>query len=133
MGNLTAYHMHVLQIKAPTIKFPIFSSIINWGEGWDLTGWRACPMGGAFELCKIQIPTYSPTLPGWGVVGHNIDRCIIYACQQAKCLAPLSSRTYFCGQTIDRIVIYVLPDSLDHSERTCLVCTLDHGNCSQNT
>ena len=33
-------------------------------------------MGGAFELCKIQIPTYSPTLPGWGVVGHNIDRCI---------------------------------------------------------
>ena len=36
----------------------------------------ACPIGGAFELCKIQIPTYSPTLPGWGVVGHNIDRCI---------------------------------------------------------
>ena len=37
----------------------------------------ACPIGGAFELCKIQIPTYSPTFPGWGVVGHNIDRCII--------------------------------------------------------
>ena len=37
-----------------------------------------CPIGGAFELCKIQIPTYSPTLPGWGVVGHNIDRCIMH-------------------------------------------------------
>ena len=24
----------------------------------------ACPIGGAFELCKIQIPTYSPKLPG---------------------------------------------------------------------
>ena len=36
----------------------------------------ACLIGGAFELCKIQIPTYSPPLPGWGVVGHNIDRCI---------------------------------------------------------
>ena len=41
VGNLTAYHMHVLQIKAPTIKFPIFSSIIEWSEGWDLTDWRA--------------------------------------------------------------------------------------------
>ena len=36
----------------------------------------ACPIRGAFELCKIQIPTYSPPLPGWGAVGNNIDRCI---------------------------------------------------------
>ena len=48
----------------------------------------ACPIGGAFELCKIQIPTYSPTLPGWGVVGHNIDRCIIATCFFiAECLS----------------------------------------------
>ena len=40
VGNLTAYHMHVLQLKAPTIKFPIFSSIFEWGEGWDLTDWH---------------------------------------------------------------------------------------------
>ena len=33
----------------------------------------ACPISGAFELCKIQIPTYSLTLPGWGVVGQNIN------------------------------------------------------------
>ena len=28
-------------IKAPTIKFPIFSSIFEWGESWDLTDWHA--------------------------------------------------------------------------------------------
>ena len=41
VGNLTARHMHVLQLKAPTVKFPIFSSIVELGEGWDLTDWHA--------------------------------------------------------------------------------------------
>ena len=41
MGNLTAHRMHVLQLKASTVKFPIFSSIIKWGKGWDLTNWHA--------------------------------------------------------------------------------------------
>ena len=31
-----------------------FAQSFEWGEGWDLTN---CPIGGAFELCIIQIPT----------------------------------------------------------------------------
>ena len=34
------------------------------------------PKGWGFELPVCQIPTYSPTNPVLGVVGHNIDRCI---------------------------------------------------------
>ena len=30
----------------------------------------------AFEICKFQIPTLVPTLPGRGVVENNFDRCI---------------------------------------------------------
>ena len=37
VGNLTAHYMPVLQLKALTVKFPIFYSIFKWGEGWDLT------------------------------------------------------------------------------------------------
>ena len=35
-----------------------------------------CLMGGAFEFSQVQIPTLSPALPGRGVMGNNIDRCI---------------------------------------------------------
>ena len=38
------------------------------------------PMGGAFEFSQVQIPTLTTTLPGRGVVGHNIDRCISMLC-----------------------------------------------------
>ena len=34
--------------------------------------------GGAYESRIIQILIFSPTLPGRGVVGHNIDRCMKY-------------------------------------------------------
>ena len=55
----------------------------------------ACPICGAFELCKIQIPTYSPTLPGWGVVGHNIDRCINISAHSICFIQKISgSRSY---------------------------------------
>jgi len=35
--------------------------------------WPICPTGGVFEVCLIQIPTSSPTLPWRGVVGQNIE------------------------------------------------------------
>ena len=35
------------------------------------------PVGGEFDFSKSQIPTISPTTPGRGEVGDNIDRCII--------------------------------------------------------
>jgi len=35
-------------------------------------------MVGAFDFSKSQIPTKSPSKPGRGVVGLNIDRCIIH-------------------------------------------------------
>ena len=75
MGNLTAYHMHVLQLKAPTIKFPIFSSIIERGEDWDLTDWRAQWVV-HLNFAKFKSPPIPQHCPGGGVVGHNIDRCI---------------------------------------------------------
>jgi len=34
-------------------------------------------MGGEFDFLKSQIPTNSPSKPRRGVVGLNIDRCII--------------------------------------------------------
>ena len=41
----------------------------------DLT--TSCsPVGGEFDFSKSQIPTISPTTPGRGEVGDNIDRCI---------------------------------------------------------
>ena len=57
----------------------------------DLT--TSCsPVGGEFDFSKSQIPTISPTMPGRGEVGDNIDRCIsakrmVY---QATVLAVLS-------------------------------------------
>ena len=42
VGNLTTHHMHVLQLKALMVKFPIFYSVFEWGEAsWDLTDWYA--------------------------------------------------------------------------------------------
>ena len=41
VGNLTAYHMDVLQLKALMVKFPIFSWIYEWSKGWNLTDWHA--------------------------------------------------------------------------------------------
>ena len=64
-GNLTAYHMHVLQLKAPTIKFPIFSSIIEWGEGWDLTDWRAQWVV-HLNFAKFKSPPIPQHCPGGG-------------------------------------------------------------------
>ena len=41
----------------------------------DLT--TSCsPVGGEFDFSKSQISTISPTTPGRGEVGDNIDRCI---------------------------------------------------------
>jgi len=34
-------------------------------------------MGGVFDFSKSLIPIESPSKPGRGVVGLNIDRCII--------------------------------------------------------
>jgi len=34
-------------------------------------------MGGEFDFSKSQISTESPSMPGRGEVGDNIDRCII--------------------------------------------------------
>ena len=65
VGNLTAYHMHVLQLKAPTIKFPIFSSIIEWGEGWDLTDWRAQWVV-HLNFAKFKSPPIPQHCPGGG-------------------------------------------------------------------
>ena len=59
----------------PGCQIPISCPILSVGTrlGFD---WMISPIGGAFEFSKVQIPTLSPTLPGRGVVGHNIDKCI---------------------------------------------------------
>ena len=33
-------------------------------------------MGQVLVSKQVKCPTFSPIWPGWGVVGHNIDRCI---------------------------------------------------------
>ena len=35
------------------------------------------PSGWGFDKPEVQIPTLSPIYPAWGVVGLDIDRCII--------------------------------------------------------
>ena len=51
--------------KAPTKKFPIFSSIIEWGEGWDLTDLRAQWVV-HLNFAKFKSPPIPQHYPGGG-------------------------------------------------------------------
>ena len=53
------------------VKSPIVSP--PWMEGFDGPGW---PLLWEVDKLISQIPTLPPMVPGRGVVGHYIDRCI---------------------------------------------------------
>ena len=60
------------------VKSPINPTSLG-GARWGLVG--VChrissPRGGGLVTLTVTNPHLAPPMPVWGVVGHNIDRCI---------------------------------------------------------
>ena len=55
---------------------------------------KSSPRGGGLVTLTVTNPHLAPPMPAWGVVGHNIDRCIIIVFSSSSVVFLLQSRVY---------------------------------------
>ena len=88
-------------------------------------------MGQVLVSKQVKCPTFSPIWPGWGVVGHNIDRCItgVYMLRYLYHVLTFGARP----SVLYALIIY--PEVLEHKLHRMIdyVCMHIYGTSDKQT